>query len=166
MPVLSEADPENEAGITYGQGVNLDQISSVRDRLLELRINDETQRQGDAQAQLGSLAASAKPVQGYQQGLGTDITKLFNSLNQLSTDPTSIPQRQAVLTAAGNVASDFHSTVTQLTNIQNNLNLSVTQAVNQINQLTPQIAALNTQIAGAAKIGAGRRHSRRSAHQS
>ena len=49
VPVLSEAAPVQEAGISYGQGVNLDQITSVRDRLLELRINDETQRQGDAQ---------------------------------------------------------------------------------------------------------------------
>jgi flagellar hook-associated protein 1 FlgK len=153
VPVLSEATPENEAGITYGTGVNLDQISSIRDRLLELRINDETQRQGDAQAQLGSLSQVQSLFSDTAHGLGTDLTALFNSLNQLSTDPTSIPQRQAVLTAAGNVASDFHSTVTQLTNIQNNLNLSVTQAVNQVNTLTPQIAALNTQIAALQKLG-------------
>jgi flagellar hook-associated protein 1 FlgK len=153
VPVLSEATPENEAGITYGTGVNLDQISSIRDRLLELRINDETQRQGDAQAQLGSLAQVQSLFSDTEHGLGTDLTAFFNSLNQLSTDPTSIPQRQAVLTAAGNIASDFHNTVTQLTNIQSNLNLSVTQAVNQVNTLTPQIAALNTQIAALQKLG-------------
>jgi flagellar hook-associated protein 1 len=153
VPVLSEATPVNEAGITYGTGVNLDQISSIRDRLLELRINDETQRQGDAQAQLGSLAQVQALFSDTTHGLGTDITAFFNSLNQLSTDPTSIPQRQAVLTAANNIATDFHSTETQLTNIQNNLNLSVTQAGNQVNTLTPQIAALNTQIASLQKLG-------------
>jgi flagellar hook-associated protein 1 FlgK len=146
IAVLSEATPSDEAGIHYGQGVNLDQITSVRDKLLDLRIDDETQRQGNAQAQLGALQQVQSLFSDSSSGLGADITAFFNSVNQLSTDPTSIPQRQAVLTAANNIASDFHGTVTQLTNIQNNLNLSVSQDVSQINQLTPQIAALNVQI--------------------
>ena len=58
-----------------------------------------------------------------------------------------------MLTAASNVATDFHSTVTQLTDIRNNLNLSVSQAVNQINQINPQIATLNTQIASLQSLG-------------
>jgi flagellar hook-associated protein 1 FlgK len=153
VPILSESDPIHLANISYGTGVQLDQIASVRDRLLELRINDETQRQGDAQAQLGGLQQIESLFSDNSHGIGADITAFFNSLNQLSTDPTSIPQRQAVLTAAGNVASDFHNTVAQLTVIRNNLNLSVSQAVNQINQINPQIAELNTKIAALENLG-------------
>ncbi len=153
VPILSESDPIQLAGITYGTGVTLDQIASVRDRLLELRINDETQRQGDAQAQLGGLQQVQSLFSDTTHGLGADITAFFNALNQLSTDPTSIPQRQAVLTAANNVASDFHGTVAQLTDIRNNLNLNVSQAVTQINQINPQIASLNTQIASLQSLG-------------
>ncbi len=153
VPVLSEATPSDEAGIYYGRGVDLDQISSVRDKLLDLRINDETSRQGDAQAQLSALQQVQSLFGSSTSGLGADITAFFNSLNQLSTDPTSIPQRQAALTAANNIASDFHGTVTQLTNIRSNLNLNVSQAVSQINEITPQIATLNTQIASIEKLG-------------
>jgi flagellar hook-associated protein 1 FlgK len=153
VPILSESDPIQLADISYGTGVNLDQIASVRDRLLELRINDETQRQGDAQAQLGALQQVQSLFSDTTHGMGADITAFFNTLNQLSTDPTSIPQRQAVLTAANNIAADFHSTVAQLTDIRSNLNLNVSQAVSQINQINPQIAALNTQVASLHSLG-------------
>src|SRR4051794_11074325 len=38
-----------------GTGVKLQQITSLRDRVLQLRIQDEKQRQGSLQAQVNSL---------------------------------------------------------------------------------------------------------------
>ncbi len=153
VPILSEADPTVEGGIVYGHGVSLDQIASVRDRLLELRIYDATSQQSGSQAELTSLQQVENYFTDPTQGIGADITAFFNSLNRLSTDPTSVPQRQAVLTAASNLAGDFHNTVTQLSSIQQNLNLNVTQSVNQVNQLTSQIAKYNQQVASMQKLG-------------
>ena len=150
---LTEATPAVEGSIVYGQGVNLESITSVRDRLLEISVDQATQEQSGAEAQLNSLQQVQNLFSSTSSGLGTDLTAFFNSLNQLSTDPTSIPDRQSVLTAANNLASDFHSTAAHLTDIQNNLNLNVAQSVDQVNQLTSQIAKLNSQVASLQKLG-------------
>jgi flagellar hook-associated protein 1 FlgK len=150
---MTEATPTVEGNLVYGQGVTLQSITSVRDRLLEISMDGATQQQSGAQAQLSSLQQVQNLFSSTTSGLGTDLTAFFNSLNQLSTDPTNIPDRQSVLATANNLASDFNSTSEQLTGIQNNLNLNVSQSVDQINQLTSQIATLNTQVASLQKLG-------------
>jgi flagellar hook-associated protein 1 FlgK len=146
VPIYTEIAPVQQGNLLVGQGVSLQSIDSIRDRLLELRVIDEQQQNSNAQTQLGFLNQVQGLFSNTSQGIGTDITAFFNSLNQLSTDPTSIPARQAVLTAANNLANDFHTTVSQLDSIQTSLNQSVVQSVNNINELTSQIASLNAQV--------------------
>jgi len=150
---LEETPPVSQGALWFGTGVSADKVESIRDQMLELSIDETTQQQGNAQAQSTALQQVEALFSDPTQGIGSDLTAFFNSVNQLSTDPTSIPQRQSVLTAAGNLANDFHSTVAQVDTIQQNLDLNVTQSVNQINQLTTQIAALNGQIAPLQQLG-------------
>jgi len=150
---LEENAPAEYGPLWFGTGVNADQVESIRDQMLQLSIDDTTQQQANAQTQSTALQQVESLFSDPSQGIGSDMTAFFNSLNQLSTDPTGIPQRQSVLTAANNLANDFHTTVTQLDSIQQNLNLQVTQSVDQINQLTTQIAALNGQIAPIEQLG-------------
>ena len=147
VPVFTEATPVVEGNITYGQGVSLESIQSVRDELLQLRIYSETSQQSSSQTQLNSLQQVQNLFSSSTSGIGADITNFFNSLNSLSTDPSDPSQRQSVLTAAIDLASDFQSTSSELTSIQQNLNLSVSQGVSQVNSLTSQIAQLNAQVA-------------------
>jgi len=148
-----ENPPSQQGSLWFGNGVSAGQVESIRDNLLQLRIYDETQQQSNAQTQSTNLQQLEGLFSDPTQGIGADLTAFFNSINQLSTDPTNIPARQSVLTAANNLASDFHSAVTQVTAIQHNLDLGVTQAVSQINQLSSQIAALNAQVAPLQKLG-------------
>jgi len=153
VPILTEAAPVVESNVTFGQGVNLEQIASVRDPLLQLRLYDETQQQNKADTQVNYLQQVENPFGSSTTGIGSDITAFFNSLNQLSTNPTDSSQRQSVLVAANNLASDFHNTVSQLTTVQQSLNQNVTQTVQQINTLTAEIAKLNGVVASMKSMG-------------
>ena len=153
VPVLTENTPTVEEGITYGAGVTLQKVQSIRDQLLDLRISEENQQQSSAQSQVDSLNQVQQIFSDSTSGIGANMSAFFNSISQLSTNPSSIPQRQAVLTAAQNLASSFNQTSTQLSNIQSSLNLNVSQDVNQINSLTEQIAKLNGQVAQMQKLG-------------
>jgi flagellar hook-associated protein 1 FlgK len=153
VAVLSEAAPTVEGNITYGNGVVLQQIQSVRDQVLQIQISDQNQQQGSAQAQYSAMQQVQGLFSNPTTGIGADTTTLFNSISQLSTDPASIPDRQAVLTAAQTVASDFNSTERNLDSIQSGLNQSVTQTVNQINTLTQQIAQLNVKVGQMQQLG-------------
>jgi len=153
IAILTEATPTVEGNITYGNGVVLQQIQSVRDQVLQIQISDQNQQQGSAQAQYSALQQVQGLFSDPTQGIGADFTAFFNSLSQLSTNPTNLPDRQAVLSAAQNLANDFNSTETSLDSIQSGLNQTVTQNVTQINTLTQQIAQINVKVGQMQKLG-------------
>jgi len=153
IPVLNEAAPTVEGNVTYGNGVVLQQIQSVRDQVLQLQISDQAQQQGSSQAQYTALQQVQGLFSDPTQGIGPDFTAFFNSISQLSTNPANMTDRQSVLAAAQNLASDFHSTEQNLESIQSGLNQSVGQNVTQINTLTQQIAQLNVQVGQMQKLG-------------
>src|SRR5882724_2800089 len=146
-PVLNEAPTFQESGTTFGGGVTLEQFQSVRDQLLQLRIYEETQQQSNSQTQLNSLNQIEGIFSDPTQGVGGALSAFFNSLSQLSTNPTDANARQQVLTAANNLANQFHQAVSSLRTIQSGLDQAVPQTVDQINRLTTQIAKLNGQVA-------------------
>src|ERR1700756_3756958 len=145
-PVLVASDPIVVDPLTLGTGVTLKTIESVRDPILESRIQQETQTQGQLNALVSALSQTQVGFTSGTGDIGTAISKFFSSLNQLSTSPADLSLRQGVLTAAGNLALAFNVTANNLTAQRTNLDGSVEQAVGQINQLTQQIAQLNGQI--------------------
>jgi flagellar hook-associated protein 1 len=151
--VLTEATPTQDGNVQYGDGVVLQQVQSIRDEMLELMIAQQTQQQSGAQAQYNALQQVQGLFSDPSQGIGADFTAFFNSLSQLSGDPASIPDRQAVLTAAQNLAGGFQQSESTLDSIQSSLNQTVSQTVSQINTLTQQIAQLNGQVGQMQQLG-------------
>ncbi len=145
-PVLTESDPVVEGSVTYGEGVTLQKLESLRDPSLQLRIEDETQQQGQLNTFVSAMQQAQVQFTSTSSDIASQISNFFSSLNQVSTDPTNLSLRQSVLTVAGNMASVFNNTSDSLSQQQTNLDLSVTQTVQQVNTLTGQIASLNTQI--------------------
>ena len=84
---LSEGSPVEVGNLTYGTGVNLDQIQSVRDQVLSLQIAEQTTQQSGAQTQLNSLQQVEALFSDPTQGIGNDLSNFFNSISQLSPIP-------------------------------------------------------------------------------
>jgi flagellar hook-associated protein 1 FlgK len=147
VSILEEAAPINEGNFSAGSGVDLIGYQSIRDELLQTQIQQETQAQSGANAQLASLQQIQPTFTTSTQDIGTEMSALFSSISSLSTNPTSSTSQEAVLSAGQNLATAFNTASDTLTSQQSGLNTQVTQDVTQINQLTQQIAALNPQIA-------------------
>jgi flagellar hook-associated protein 1 FlgK len=152
-PVLIESNPVVEGSVTYGQGVTLQKLESLRDPILQLRIQNETQQQGQLNAFVSAMQQAQVRFTSSSSDIGSQISNSFSSLSQLSTDPTNLSLRQGVLTAAGNMATVFNNTSNSLTQQQTNIDSNVTQAVQQVNTLTGQIAGLNTRISQLQGVG-------------
>ncbi|MGA8837764.1 MAG: flagellar hook-associated protein FlgK [Candidatus Sulfotelmatobacter sp.] len=152
-PVLTESNPVVVDPLTFGTGVTLQSVKSITDPILESQIQQQTQSQG----QFSALASALQQVQvnftTSTSDIGTEISNFFDSVNQLSTDPSDLSLRQGVLTAAGNLATSFNTTANSLTQQQTSLDQSVVQQVGQINQLTAQIATLNGQVSSLQNVG-------------
>jgi flagellar hook-associated protein 1 FlgK len=151
---LLENPPVEVGTQLFGTGVTLGQTASIRDNLLEQRLDQENQ----SSSQLNSFLAAMDQVQVQFNetsgaGLQAPLSALFNSLTQLATNPSSASFRQGVITAGQNLSSAFQQTSANLQALQANTDLSVVQGVTQVNQLTQKIAALNVQISGLVGIG-------------
>jgi flagellar hook-associated protein 1 len=153
QPVLVENDPISVGSASYGAGVSLEKLQSLRDPILQLRIQEETQQQGQLNAFVTAMQQAQVQFTTSSSDIGTEISNFFSSLSQLSADPTNLALRQGVLTAAGNMATAFNNTADNLTQQRSNLDTQVSQDVNQVNVLTSQIATLNTRISQLQGVG-------------
>ena len=146
IPAATAGDPILIAALSFGTGVLLQKIESLRDPILEIQLHQETQQQSKLSTELGQLQQIQTQFGSSSSGIGADISNFFNSLQQLSADPTNLALRQTVLTAAGNLATDFNTTARNLQTQRSNLDLNVVQSVGEVNSLTAQIASVDRQI--------------------
>jgi flagellar hook-associated protein 1 FlgK len=147
IPILEETPPIFRGNVLMGTGVTMDKVESVRDNILNLRIQQETQQQASVNSYLQSMnqvEALFNETQGA--GLQNVLSNFFNSFQALATDPTSSPLRQAVITAGQDLADTFNQTSQSLATVRSGLDQSVVQTVEQINQLTSEVASLNQQV--------------------
>ena len=145
-PILEEADPVIQNGMAWGNGVDLKGIQSLRDSILELQIGDETQQQGKSQALVNAMSQVQTLFPDDTTGIGQQISTFFQSLNSLSTNPSDTTLRQSVLSAANGVAAAFNNAAQQLSSVSGGIDLNVQQAVGQVNQITQQIADINSKL--------------------
>ena len=139
----------------FGTGMSLEKVESIRDRILELRLHQETQQEGRLEAFLDAMRqAEALFNEAAGSGLEGDLSRFFDSLSQLSINPTSIPLRQNVLTAGRSLAEAFQRAYRGLTTLQAGQDRGVIQTVQEINRLTSEIATQNREVQ--ARVGVGR----------
>jgi flagellar hook-associated protein 1 FlgK len=153
VPDLVTSDPVVVDPLTFGTGVTLQSIDSIRDPILESRIQQETQSQGQLSALVSALSQTQVGFTTSTSDIGTAISNFFSSVNQLATNPADLSLRQGVLTASDNLATAFNTAANNLTAQRTSLDGSVEQTVGQINQLTQQIAQLNGQISDLQNVG-------------
>ena len=153
--VVLEEQPSYSSGSLgdIGSGVSVGSVQSIRDPLLDSRVQQETQQQSANQEIVNAMQPVQTLFAAGNGGVADAMSAFFNGLQELSTSPTDSTLRATVLTGANNLASAFQSTATQLTDTQQNLDLGVTQSVNQINQLTAQLAQVNAQLTSARGSG-------------
>src|SRR5881628_1371674 len=89
-------------------------------------------QQIDRQATGAEGSAAASGV-GGQHGIAEDLSDLFNAFQSLSTDPTSAIERQALISKAQNLATQFNQVSGRLSSLRSSLNDSLTSDVEQAN---------------------------------
>lgn len=133
--------------------------TSVRDRVLEHRIQQQTQQQTSTSAEseilsqiqnVFSVSGGATPG---STAIGTALNSFFSSLTALAGNPADTATQQGVLSAAQVVASTLNSAANQLQAVGDSLNGVISTSVTAANALTVTIASLNQQIADGSPHG-------------
>jgi len=151
VPNWAENQPIYINGVAYGQGVTVSGGISQRDRVLEQRLQQQTQLGASSSSLLSALTtlqsnftpAGSTSASG---NIGTDITNFFDAYTQLESSPTSNPLRQQVLSSATTLAADISSTAGSINAQQSSLDQSASTLVTQVNAITASLAQVNRQI--------------------
>ena len=172
--VLQTADAIPTSIGPEGTGVQVTAIQQIRNALLDGQIRDETSVTGYWDAQQTNLQnvqtalnefldQSASTVNGAAdsgsaastQGLSAQLTALFNAFQSVAASPTSLSERQNLVSQAQSLAAGFNQVSTRLGAVKNTLDASITSDSATANQYLSDIATLNQQISTAEAGGGG-----------
>ena len=152
-PNWQENSPVEIGGISCGSGVTETGATSVRDRVLEERLNQQQQlasASGSRLAALDTLQTLFTPDSGSTSSaagdIGSDLTSFFSSFSSLEANPTDNALRQQVLSTATTLAGDLSNAAASVNAQRSALDQEAAGVTSQVNALTGAIAQLNQQI--------------------
>jgi flagellar hook-associated protein 1 FlgK len=145
-------------GISTGSGVDVASITRARDQMLDSTYREQNAKAGYWAVKNGNLEYMQEIMNEFESednGLQAMLTDFFNSWEELSKDPTSESNRQAVTEAAVSLISAVTELDEQLQQLQEDACTGVKDGVDALNDLAGQVAALNGQISQAEAGGGG-----------
>jgi flagellar hook-associated protein 1 FlgK len=153
IPNWQENPPVSIGSASYGSGVTETGATSLRDRVLEERLDQQQQLASSSSARLtalNSVQALFVPDSGSTSAtagdIGSDITSFFSSFSSLEADPANSSLREEVLSSATTLAGDVSNAAASLNTQQSAVDQEASGVTSQVNALTGAIAQLNHQI--------------------
>lgn len=129
-----------------GQGVDVASVKRVYSEFLGRQV---LQEQGQS-AQLDTYYTQIQQIDNIvadpAAGLSPAIQEFFGAANNVSSNPESVPARQALISGANFLTSRFQSLNQRLTDINSSVNSQIGYSVTQINSYAKQISSLNQNI--------------------
>ncbi len=162
--VTIQTSPTVETGFgPQGTGADAVAIVQIRSAMLDAQMQGElsvggywTAQQSAlqyAQAGLGEFidrtGGTGSTADGTAQGLADELTGLFNAFQGVAASPTSLADRQLLLSRAGTLATRLNQTAERLGGLRDMLDASLQTDVGNANQLLSEISKLNNRIADA-----------------
>ena len=146
--VTFSARPAQDIGAGYlGSGV---QVTSIDRAYNQFLANDVQQRTASS----GYYSLYANAAERVDSMLGDPSTSIaramdsfFTSAEAVANSPTSLPERQVMLSNAETLVQRFDYIVGRVDDVTKEMNSQIAGAVSEINQLAGGIATLNEEIA-------------------
>ena len=145
--VVQSAAKAQDFGFGFlGQGTEISTVKRVYSEFLGAQVRSaQTTKSG-----LDSYYAQIKQIDNMladpASGLSPAMQNFFSGVQELSSNPASIPARQAALSSAESLASRFQSMAGRFQEMEQGINSQITSSVGVINSYATQIAQLNDAI--------------------
>jgi flagellar hook-associated protein 1 FlgK len=130
-----------------GNGVEVLNVRSMRDRLFDQRLFDESPLEQQQAAMGDSLGLAEVALGKPGSSIDADLADFFAAFAELADAPTSSTARQQVLAEGEGVARAFNGMASRLTDAARAADARVREDVDAVNELTTRIASLNKSIA-------------------
>ncbi|TRW93032.1 flagellar hook-associated protein FlgK [Candidatus Methylobacter oryzae] len=129
-----------------GQGVNITNIARSYDQFINKQLTSSISASSDADRYY-QLATSVDNIMAdASTGIAPVMDRFFNALSSVSSDPSSVPARQVLLSEAGTLTQSFNTMNNRFEEIRTQNNNDIASKINEVNSLAASIADLNQQI--------------------
>ena len=142
-------------GKFFGAGVNTADINRVIDGIANLELLNNKSSFNDLNSYYELSSRIDSFLSDPSVGVAPAIQDLFDAFQGLSTDPSSIPQREVVFNQLQSVSNRFNSLTSQLQSLGTGVNSEIQTITAEVNTIGKNIAKLNLQISNATVAGQG-----------
>jgi flagellar hook-associated protein 1 FlgK len=145
--ILESNTPRSISQGQLGTGVRVSGIERVFDQFLFQQILSEGDLTGNFNVR-EDVYEQLEVLFNENQGrsLNSELSELFAAFQDLSSNPTGLPERAEVVGRAQSLAAVFNNLGDGLFKIQRNIDAIVSDEVSKINSLTSEISKLNQAI--------------------
>lgn len=129
-----------------GNGVEVLAVRSMRDRLYDQRLYDESPLEQQQSAIADTLGLAEVALGKPGSSIDASLANFFDAFAELADAPSSSTARQQVVSEGASLASAFNGMATRLTDAAKAADVRLREDVQTINELTTRIASLNKSI--------------------
>ena len=129
-----------------GNGVMVDVVRRATNTFLQTEAWSATASASMLEAFSDRMDRLEKTVFSSENDLGTYIQGFFGKVQDLASNPTSLPDRITVIGSAGQLVDRFQDLSRTLTREITAISTDATDQLSEVNALTLQIAKINTQL--------------------
>lgn len=144
--VLETYPAMNFGDFFIGQGVKITNVSREHDVFIERQIKQKAVDYGYQDALTRPLSELERVLTITEDNISTDIDNFFDSLQELTADPSDLVQRNNVILQGEVLATSFNNVINDLDAIQQNINNTILSKLDEVNAQLREIADLNERI--------------------
>lgn len=147
-PILAENAALSQSFGSLGEGVSTLSVARNFSSFAQTQVlSSSSVASGlNSQQTLLSSLTSIFPVSSGQSGLSSAIDSFFSAAQTLTSNPSSIPYRQSVLSDGNSLAAQFQNAANTIGSTQSATNQQIIQSVQGINGITQQLADINQSL--------------------
>jgi flagellar hook-associated protein 1 FlgK len=148
--------PQRTGAGSIGTGVNVENIRRLANEYLTQQIREDSSLEGEQRTLNNELSRLDNLLGGESTGLSTSLNNFFASLQNAAEDPTSLPQRQLVISEGEQVVKRFSALNEKFIQQRESVKTQMQQGAKDANALIASIADLNSAIAQSPGLAQGR----------
>lgn len=138
--------PQNFGFGFLGQGTEISTVKRIYSDFLGLQVQSAQTTKSGLDSYYSQIKQIDNMLADPASGLSPTLQRFFSGIQELASNPASIPSRQAVLSSAETLASGFNGLSGRLSEIGQGVNSQIQASVNAINSYAEQISTLNDAI--------------------
>ena len=136
----------NTGAGSIGQGVHVQTIERIYDAFINRQVNTAQTTVSQLDAFYSQIKQIDNMLADASAGLSPALQDFFSGVQQVASNPSLLPARQAMISSAQTMVERFRSLDSRLEEINYEINGRITNAVSEINTYAGLIADINQRI--------------------